>query len=65
MTMSYLQQNHSNLSLIRNVEDTAIEDNLFKETKTRISNSYLIRQSYSGYRCKSDIAIFEWKITFK
>ncbi len=29
-----------------------------KKPKTRIYNSYLIRQSFLGYRCKSDIAIF-------
>ena len=63
-----VQQYHSNISLIRNVEDkivflTAIEDNSFKETKTRISNSYLIRQSFSGYRCESGTVIFAWSVT--
>ena len=26
------------------------------------SNSYLVRQSYQGYLCKSDIAIFSWSV---
>ena len=29
-----------------------------------ISNSYLIRQNLQGYRCKSGIAIFEWRVTW-
>ena len=33
-----------------------------KETKTCISNSYLIRQSFQGYRCKSGIDIFAWRV---
>ena len=31
---------------------------LIKDTKTLLSNSYLTRQSFQGYRCKSDIVIF-------
>ena len=37
----------------------------FKETKTLISNSYLIRQIFSWYRCKSGIEIFAWRVTWK
>ena len=33
--------------------ETANENKQFKETKTLIYNSYLIRQSFQGYRCKS------------
>ena len=28
-----------------------------------MSISYLIRQSFPGYRCKSDVAIFAWRVT--
>ena len=35
-----------------------------KETKTLISNSYLIRQSFQGYRCKSGIVIIKWRVTW-
>ena len=37
----------------------------FNETKTLISNSYLIRQIFSWYRCKSGIEIFAWRVTWK
>ena len=30
-----------------------------------ISNSYLIRYKFQGYRCKSGIAIFAWGVTWK
>ena len=29
-----------------------------------ISNLYLIRQSFQGFRCKSGIAIFAWRVTW-
>ena len=32
--------------------ETAHENKQFKETKTWISNSYLITQSFQAYRCK-------------
>ena len=35
-----------------------------KFKKNIIHNSYLIRQSFEGYRCKSDIAIFPWRVTW-
>ena len=41
---------------------TTKENKQFKETKTWISKSYLIRQSFKGYRWKSGIAIFAWMI---
>ena len=37
--------------------ETANENKQFNETKTLIYNSYLIRQSFKGYRCKSGIVI--------
>ena len=36
----------------------------WKGTKTLKPNSYLSRQSFQGYRCKSDITIFSWMITW-
>ena len=42
--------------------ETASENKQFKETQTLISNSNLIRQSFQGYLCKSDIAIFAWRV---
>ena len=50
----------------RNTQDTFAENphmKQFKETKTFISYSYLIRQRFQGYRFKSGIAIFSWRIT--
>ena len=44
--------------------ETANENDHFKETKTLISNSHLIRQRLQGYRGKSDIAIFAWRVTW-
>ena len=38
--------------------ETIKENEQLKETKTLISNSYLIRQSFQVYCCKSDIANF-------
>ena len=43
--------------------ETANENKQFKETKTLISDSYLIRHSFQGYRCKSDTSIFAWRVT--
>ena len=34
------------------------------EQKTLISNSYSIRQRFQGYRCKSGIVIFTWRLTW-
>ena len=34
----------------------AIENEQCKETKTLISNAHLIRKSFQGYRCKSEIS---------
>ena len=44
--------------------DTANENKQFKETKTLISNSYLIRKGFQGYHCKSDIVICAWRVTW-
>ena len=44
--------------------ETAIENEQFKETKTWISNSYLIRQSFYGYSCKTGIAIFARRVSW-
>ena len=44
--------------------ETAIENEQFKETKTWISNSYLIRQSFKGYCCKTGIAIFARRVSW-
>ena len=41
-------------------EETTIKK-LLKLSKL-ISHSYLIKQSFSGYRCESEIAIFAWKV---
>ena len=38
--------------------EIANENKELKETKTLIYNSYLIRQSFQGYRCKSGIVRF-------
>ena len=43
--------------------ETANENKQYLETKTWISNSYLIRQSFQGYCLKSDIAIFACRVT--
>ena len=43
----------------------ANENIQFNETKTLNSNSYLLRQRFEGYRCKSDIAIFALKTRFQ
>ena len=43
--------------------DTSTVNNQFIETKTLISNLYLIRQSFLGYRCKSGIAIFPCRLS--
>ena len=40
------------------------ENYQFKETKTLLSNSYLIRYSSHEYRCKSGIVIFSWRVTW-
>ena len=44
--------------------ETANEKDDFKETKTLISNSHLIWQRFQGYRGKSDIAIFAWRVSW-
>ena len=44
---------------------TANENKQFKETNTLISNSYLIRQSFQGYRCESGIVICQLEITLR
>ena len=44
--------------------ETANENDDFKETKTLISNSHLIWQRFQGYRGKSDIAIFAWRVSW-
>ena len=44
--------------------ETANENIQLKETKSLISNSYLIRQNFQGYSYKSGIAIFEWRVTW-
>ena len=44
------------------------EDKQFNETKTLISNSYLIYKSditFKVYSWKSDIAIFAWRVNWK
>ena len=41
------------------------ENKQFEETKTWIFNSYLIRHSIQGYRCKSGTVIFAWRVTNK
>jgi len=38
--------------------ETTIENEQVSKLKVVISNSYLIRQSFKGNRCESDIAIF-------
>ena len=42
--------------------ETANENKQFKDTKTLISNSCLVRQSFQGYLCKSGIATFPWEV---
>ena len=44
--------------------EPANENNLFKETKRCRYKSYLIIKSFQWYRCKSDIAIFAWRVTY-
>ena len=38
--------------------ETTIKNNQFSKLQTLIHNSCLIRQSFYGYRCKSDIAMY-------
>ena len=45
-------------------KETTNKNLQFKETKSLIYNSYLIRQSFQGYRCKSGIYIFAWRVTW-
>ena len=44
--------------------ETANENKHLKKTKTWISNSYFIRQSFWGFRCKSTLTIFAYKVTW-
>ena len=44
--------------------ETTNENKQFKETKTWISNFYLIRKSLEGDCCESGNAIFAWRVTF-
>ena len=44
--------------------ETVNENKHLKETKTWISNSYFIRQSFWGCRCKSTLTIFAYKVTW-
>ena len=40
-----------------------IENHKFsKKNQTLISNWYLIRQSFKGYRCESGMVIFAWRV---
>ena len=38
--------------------------NTFRVRKMTLSPTFLIRLSFQGYRCKSDIDIFEWRVTW-
>ena len=49
---------------IRFDKETANENKQFKETKTFIFTSYLIRHKCQGYRRKSGIVIFAWMVTW-
>ena len=42
--------------------ETANKNKQFKEIKTLISNLHFIRHRFQGYRCKSAIAIFAWRL---
>ena len=69
-----------NLNLIKNVKDTVVYLtqkvlNLYNISPLFLlnnkcascletTNSYLIKQSFHGYRCKSGIAIFTWRVTW-
>ena len=44
--------------------EPANENKQFQVTKRMISNSQFIRQSFQGYRCKLDIVIFAWRVTW-
>ena len=41
-----------------------LSDLLFLWVSPLITNSYLIRQNFQGYRCESDIAIFTWNYVY-
>ena len=47
---------------LRKLHSQRNENKQFKQKKTWISNSCLIRQSFQGYRCKSCIIIFARRI---
>ena len=44
--------------------ETANDNIHFVEAKAFISNSFLTIQSYKRNHCKSDIAIFAWRVTW-
>ena len=44
--------------------ETANKNKQFKETKTLLSDLYFIRKSFSGYRWKSGIVIFTWRVNW-
>jgi len=53
------------LSCFLKKQETTIINKQFKGTKTLISNTYLIRQSFQGNRRKMGIAIFALRVTWK
>ena len=38
--------------------------NAFRDRKTRVSSTFLIKLKFWGYRCKSGNAIFAWRVTW-
>ena len=52
-----------NCAQVTFTENTQMRKKQFKETKPLIYISYLIRQQFQGYRCKSGIAIFAWSVS--
>ena len=66
--MSDLQGYTGNLNLIENADDIVVfltQMRIFQQqiNVQVLSNSYLIRQSFLKYRCKSGIVIFAWRVT--
>ena len=59
----FLQKWVAHFLLIRNTEKKITELTLFQSEKTWLSSSFLIRLRFQGYRCKSEIAIFAWRVT--
>ena len=48
-----------------NPQLTFIENIQFKEGTTWISHSLLIKQNFTGYRCKLNTSLYKWRVPWK